>query len=817
MLQIYAGLAHEDVFRVRETKVHLSSYLRFVAFTEKGFSLCWAWGLGHILPDWRRKAFLWYVMIGIISAQVTIRGSLLDKEGEPVVGALVRLLPTQRGTLTNAEGLFSISGVSAGEYTLVITALGIDTLREVIRVDGRRPVITLKLTASPKALELSAVEIVESVTPARIDPTRVTVAVTPIAPRQVYALPSFGVPDVAQYLQVLPGIVFTGDQGGQLYIRGGTPIQNLTLLDGAIIYSPFHTLSLFSIFETDILRQVQVYSAGFGAEYGGRISSVMDIRTRSGNFDRLSGRAYVTPFVAGLLGEGPLPFLKNGSWIVSGRQGYIQQSTPRLYPYIKDSLPFQFQDLYGKVTFGRGPDQINLFGFRQMDRVDLGAQGINTWQQWGAGGSFTNLPQASRVRITGSFAYSRFQNTFTSPFELRPRYSEIGGFNGGFTFSYLFGADELAYGVEVRGFSTDFIFTNGLGFITQQRQSNTEGAGYVRYQKLFRKETVSDEGVPTFFTRAVIEPSLRLHFYNTYGYFSIEPRLRAKLNGQRWSLQTAAGRYVQNWVSAVSDRDIVILFQGFLTAPELVANAQLRHPLQEAYHLTLGGEYQLLPNFLINLEAWYKDFTQLTNINRERLFPEDPVFITEIGYAYGADLTIRYQTPNLSLYGTYSYQYNHRSDFRQSYFPLWDRRHTANLVGSYTWGPWQNVARGRERRWEASLRWTLGSGLPFTQTLGFFEKLLFLQNGSQAPYPTQQGVLAILLSPRYNAARLPAYHRLDLALKYRQRLSEIFLLETSFTLLNAYNRPNVFYIDRITARRYNQLPLLPMLGLTLLW
>ncbi len=818
MLQIYAGLAHEDVFRVRrETKVHLSLYLRFVAFTEKGFSLCWAWGLGHILPDWRRKAFLWYVMIGIISAQVTIRGSLLDKEGEPVVGALVRLLPTQRGTLTNAEGLFSISGVSAGEYTLVITALGIDTLREIIKVDGRRPVITLKLTASPKALELSAVEIVESVTPARIDPTRVTVAVTPIAPRQVYALPSFGVPDVAQYLQVLPGIVFTGDQGGQLYIRGGTPIQNLTLLDGAIIYSPFHTLSLFSIFETDILRQVQVYSAGFGAEYGGRISSVMDIRTRSGNFDRLSGRAYVTPFVAGLLGEGPLPFLKNGSWIVSGRQGYIQQSTPRLYPYIKDSLPFQFQDLYGKVTFGRGPDQINLFGFRQMDRVDLGAQGINTWQQWGAGGSFTNLPQASRVRITGSFAYSRFQNTFTSPFELRPRYSEIGGFNGGFTFSYLFGADELAYGVEVRGFSTDFIFTNGLGFITQQRQSNTEGAGYVRYQKLFRKETVSDEGVPTFFTRAVIEPSLRLHFYNTYGYFSIEPRLRAKLNGQRWSLQTAAGRYVQNWVSAVSDRDIVILFQGFLTAPELVANAQLRHPLQEAYHLTLGGEYQLLPNFLLNLEAWYKDFTQLTNINRERLFPEDPVFITEIGYAYGADLTIRYQTPNLSLYGTYSYQYNHRSDFRQSYFPLWDRRHTANLVGSYTWGPWQNVARGRERRWEASLRWTLGSGLPFTQTLGFFEKLLFLQNGSQAPYPTQQGVLAILLSPRYNAARLPAYHRLDLALKYRQRLSEIFLLETSFTLLNAYNRPNVFYIDRITARRYNQLPLLPMLGLTLLW
>jgi hypothetical protein len=663
---------------------------------------------------------------------------------------------------------------------------------------------------------VAAVEIIESTTPVKIDPSRVTVAVTPIAPRQIYLLPSFGVPDIAQYLQVLPGVVFTGDQGGQLYIRGGTPIQNLTLLDGAIIYSPFHTLSLFSIFETDILRQVQIYSAGFGAEYGGRISSVMDIRTRPGSFDRFSGRAYATPFVSGALAEGPLP-LQNASWILAARQGYIQQATPRLYPYIRDSLPFQFQDLYGKVTFGRGPDQLNLFGFRQSDRVDLGAQGLNAWQQWGGGLSFTNLPQGARVRILGSLAYSRFQNTFTSPFELRPRYSEIGGFNGGFTFSYLFGADELAYGVELRGFSTDFLFTNGLGFITQQRQSNTEGAGFVRFQKLFRQERLSDEGTPTFFTRAVLEPSLRLHFYNTYGYFSIEPRLRAKLNGLRWSLQAAAGRYVQNWVSAVSDRDIVILFQGFLTAPELPANQQLRHPLQEAYHLLLGGEYQLRPNLLLNLEAWYKRFTQLANINRERLFPEDPIFLTEIGDAYGIDASARYQTSVLSLYATYSYQYNQRNDFRITYPPLWDRRHTANFVGSYNWGAWQTTRRGRERRYEASVRWTLGSGLPFTQTLGFFEKLLFLQNGSQASYPTLQGTLGILLSPNYNGARLPAYHRLDLAFKYRQRLSELLLLETTMSLLNAYNRPNVFYIDRVTARRYNQLPILPMISLTLLW
>ncbi|MCS7189356.1 MAG: TonB-dependent receptor [Bacteroidia bacterium] len=752
---------------------------------------------------------------GLVWAQGIIRGSVIDSEGEAVVGAQVVLFPLQKGTITNADGLFSLTGVPFGTYRLRITGVGIDTIWQEVSLQPRKPIITLKLQAVQRAIELEAVEIIESIAPARIDPTKVTVAVTPIAPRQILQLPSFGVPDVAQYLQVLPGVVFTGDQGGQLYIRGGTPIQNLTLLDGAIIYSPFHTLSLFSVFETDILRQVNLYSAGFGAEYGGRISSVMDIRTRTGSFERIGGRVYATPFVAGGLLEGPLYPLRNGSWLVSARQGYIQQAVPRLYPYIRDSLPFQFQDIYGKVTLGKGPDQLQVFGFRQTDKTDLGVNGSNTWTQWGIGTTFSNMPSGTRVRVLGNLAYSRFSNVFEAINEFRPRYSEIGGFNGGFTFHYLLGANELAYAVDVRGFSTDFLFTNALGFITQQRQSNTEFASYVRYQKVFRQETWDERGELRFVTRAVLEPSLRLHFYNTYGYLSIEPRVRAKYTGDRWSIQLAGGRYTQNWVAAVSDRDVVNLFQGFLTAPELPANKQRQHPLQEAYHLIAGGEYQW-GAVLLSLEGWYKRFTQLTIINRERLFPEDPAFLTEVGYAYGADLTFRYQGRWWNLYGTYSYQYNWRSDFRISYFPLWDRRHTANFLGTYRWGGWISTPSARESVWEISVRWTLGTGLPFTQTLGFFEKLLLLQ-GSQSPYVVQQGQLTILLSPDYNAARLPAYHRLDLTLKRRWRLGAAFLLEVNFTLLNAYNRPNLFYVDRITARRYNQLPILPSLGLMGSW
>ena len=97
-----------------------------------------------------------------------------------------------------------------------------------------------------------------------------------------------GQADLAQYLQVLPGVIFTGDQGGQLYIRGGSPIQNKVLLDGMIVYNPFHSIGLFSVFDTDLMRNADVYTGGFNADFGGRISSVMDITTRDGNKKRLA-------------------------------------------------------------------------------------------------------------------------------------------------------------------------------------------------------------------------------------------------------------------------------------------------------------------------------------------------------------------------------------------------------------------------------------------------------------------------------------------------------------------------------------------------
>jgi hypothetical protein len=217
----------------------------------------------------------------------------------------------------------------------------------------------------------------------------------------------------------------------------------------------------------------------------------------------------------------------------------------------------------------------------------------------------------------------------------------------------------------------------------------------------------------------------------------------------------------------------------------------------------------------VSLEGWYKDFIQVTNVNRNRMFPADPVFITETGYAYGADLTITYQRKQLYVYLTYGHMKTERkAPGGFVYAPVWDRRHTANLVANYRLGALQN-AYHTAPKWELSSRWNLGSGFPFTQTQGFYEGLLFFLQGAQTDYVNQNGTLQVLLSEEYNRARLPAYHRLDVALKRHFLVGSYGLLQLHVTIVNVYNRLNIFYFDRRRQVRVNQLPFMPTAGFEL--
>lgn len=765
--------------------------------------------------------FSFFFTLKTIAQTGTVRGFVyIEKTGEPAIFTNVFLKGTTYGTSTDDNGYFNLSRVPLGKYTVIATSIGFDTASAVIELTKPNQIADEKLFINESTVQLETVTISAEKQEAQ---TNVKMSVTKLTPKEIQKMPSIGGdPDLAQYLQVLPGVVFTGDQGGQLYIRGGSPIQNKVLLDGAIIYNPFHSIGLFSTFDTDILKTADVYTGGFSAEYGGRISSIMDIKTKDGNKQRLSGKTSVNTFGSKLLLEGPLSKAKtrgggSKSFLLSAKTSYLDRTSQTFYDYVDTAgLPYSFTDLYGKISLnGSNGSKVSFFGFNFNDQVDFENVAGFEWNQYGGGTNFVLIPARSTVLIDGTIAFSNYEISTTeaeASADVRDRRSLINGFNAAMNFSNFKGENESKFGFEILGFKTDFSFVNSVEQRIEQVENTTEIAAYVQYKYVFGN--------------LIVEPSFRLHYYASLSAFSPEPRLGFKYNlTDDLRLKGAGGFYSQNLLSATSDRDVVNLFYGFLSGPDNLQdeftdeNGETRvvnDELQKARHAIFGVEYDLTSKITFNIEGYYKWFNQLTNINRNKLYEDNANnadipdalkkdFIIESGDAYGIDFTMEYQTKRTRVWAVYSISRVDRWDGIQEYFPIFDRRHNVNLVGSYTFG--------KDFQWTVDARWNFGTGFPLTQTTGFFESLTF-QGGIGQDYTSQNGELGI----RYddlNGGRLPSYHRFDISLKRQFVLGKNSILDATAGVTNVYDRENIFYVNRVTFNRVNQLPILPSVGVTL--
>jgi len=755
-----------------------------------------------------------------IAQKGIIRGFVYDKENsEPVIFTNVYLKGTSYGSPTDINGFFTITQIPAGTYELMITYLGYDTLRESITIKPGE-IITRKYYLEKGARSIKEVQIIGN---RDDDTTQTLISKETVTPIEIKQVPAIGSPDIVQYITNIPGIITTGDQGGQLYIRGGSSIQNKVLLDGMVVYNPFHSIGLFSVFETEIIRNVDVYTGGFGAEYGGRISSVMDITTRDGNKKKFGGVFMANPFGANLIFEGPIVKDKgkgfNSSFILAAKNSYLSESSKLFYNYIDTAgLPFDFRDVYGKISLSTdNGSRINFFGFNFTDDVLYRSIANFSWAANGGGANFILIPGASPTLIEGVFAYSDYKLTLTDQSNL-PKSSSINGFNVGLTFTYFAGKNtDIKYGLELQGFNTDLTLYNSARRRISQQDNTTEFAGYVKYK------TIIDSTL-------ILEPSFRLHTYPSLSEVSPEPRLAVKYNVTRkFRVKAAGGLYTQNLISASSDRDVVNLFYGFLSGPENLQSEfngrEVKSRLQKAQHAIIGfefGTFQLSNDktrkqtLTFNLEFYYKNFSQLTNLNRNKVYDDTGEyydkpdylkkdFIIENGNAEGIDLSVKYNSNHLYLWGVYSFGFVNRYDGIMHYAPHYDRRHNANLVASYRFGEFN--------KWEIGFRWNFGSGFPFTQNAGFYPYINFA-DGLETDIFTSDEQLGILYD-NYNAGRLPYYHRLDFSAKRVFYLSESTKLEANLSVTNLYNRDNVFYFDRITNKRVNQLPLMPSFGATL--
>lgn len=766
------------------------------------------------------------VCVTAFSQTASIKGFITEEEtGEPGIFTSVYLKGTQFGAVSDVNGYYVISKIPAGSYTLMITYLGFDSISAPVNLKTGE-IITKNLKLKKSHISLKEINISAEKEELK---TETKTSVIKITPKQISQIPSIGgQPDLAQYLQVLPGVIFTGDQGGQLYIRGGSPIQNKVLLDGMIVYNPFHSIGLFSVFDTDILRNADIYTGGFGAEYGDRISSVMDISTRDGNKKRMAGKTSLSTFGAKLLLEGPLKReteINGGStsFIFSAKNSYLKQSSKIFYKYIDTppglslkqyfkyndtvGLPFNYTDLYGKLSFnGANGNKINFYGFNFNDVVNYRAISDFNWDSYGAGSNFVLVPLSSSVLFQGNFAYSKYKIAIEEA-NRDPRTSEISGFNMGLNLTYYIGKNEVRWGIDMLGFKTIFNYFNSVNRKIEQNDNTTEMAGFLKYKWTLGK--------------FLIEPSFRLQYYASLQTISPEPRLAVKYNlSNKVRLKFAGGIYSQNFISANSDRDVINLFYGFLSGPENLQEEfdgkELKNKLQQSDHLILGVEFGPFQHITVNVEGYYKYFPQLTNINRNKIFDDNADnadkpdylkkdFIIETGDAEGVDISLKYDYKQIYFWGVYSLGYIHRYDGIVHYLPHYDRRHNINLVTSYTFG--------KNLEWGFNLRWNLGSGFPFTLTQGYYENISFA-DGINTDYTTTNGQLGIIYAD-LNKGRLPYYHRLDLTLKRHFILGQNSGLDAIVSVTNLYNRKNIFYQDRITHERVDQLPFMPSIGLNL--
>jgi hypothetical protein len=775
-----------------------------------------------------KKTFLPSLCFFILAAcgyaqNATIKGFVyVDKTLEPALYSTVYLQGTTFGQNADANGYFSITQLPPGNYILVVAYLGYDTLKEPVTL-VKNQILAKKLYIKQSAQALNQVDVSAA---QKSHETETQVSTYQITQTDLKSIPSVGgTPDIAQYLQVLPGVVSTGDQGGQLYIEGGQPIQNLVLLDGMTIFDPFHSIGLFSVFDADIISDATVYAGGFNAEYGDRISSVMDIKTRDGDKKKVTGKVDASPFGAHALVEGPLlknvnddPNKASASFILSYKNSYLGQTSKTLYHYIDSGhgIPFNFADYYGKVSLNTANgSKVNLFGFDFTDNVNYPGIATLNWHEAGAGLNFILVPTNSNSLLECNVDYSNYSINMSQN-GIPADTSSIYTFRAQFKWTQFLGRTTIYYGFDMSGTGTNLDLINSAEVPVSEIQTSDELSGFFKFKFISSNK------------KFILEPGFRAQYYASLPVFSPEPRIDAKYNLTKiFRLKFAAGLYSQTLVSTIDETEVVDLFYGIITSPPTSdipnqftsqngTTQTVTNPLQRAYHITGGFELDPIKNMHINVEAYEKNFLQTTTLNYDQIYPNAPPyvgvkndtltkpFLVQSGNAYGADISVKYDIKHLSLYGVYSLGYVTYWDGTYSFPPPFDRRNNVNMVISYIFG--------KDLTWQANVRWNYGSGFPFTPTQAFYPMtpLNYIGTVVQTTNPS----LGILYA-QFDSQRLPDYARMDVSLSKSVQFSQTMALRFNASVINLLNRTNIFYFNRITGQQVNQFPILPTLSVGL--
>ena len=695
---------------------------------------------------------------GVVFSQQTpfqVFGFITDStSGEALIGANVFIRESGQGMATDNNGYYVLSDIDIAEPKLIVSYVGYEKFELKLDFNKNRSQ-NINISLKPESIELMQVDVtaeeIERLN--KIEPSRVN-----LSPRLLKSQPSLAEPDIFRTIQSLPGVLTTSEFSTGLVIRGGNTDQNLILLDGITVYNPSHLGGLFSNFIVDAVKEAELIKGGYNAEYGGRLSAVLDIRSREGNRNRIEGSSSISLLTAQSTIEGPIP---GGAFLVSGRRTYFD----KVLPYITDSfdLPYYFYDLQGHVfTDLNEKDRISLSFYRGVD--DLEFKDLDLDSDWGNKTISLAYRRVFNEKIIGNFlaANSQFYTRFG-----------LGGEAGINDYNPL--SDQTISGDIAYFYSQDF----NVFFGAQAKSLD------IKYNSKFNNEILFDSQTKPFETaiyskvkwkpnsKLIIEPGLRLITFSSHSN-GVYPDLRLSskyIIDENRFINFAVGNYHQ-FISTFQDDFSAQILDSWFAVDE---NGEPSRATQAV----LGYEQFFGRGLKIQLEGYYKYITDMLTYEESRATTDGNVNSESLldlltpadGYAYGAELFVQKSSGKLSGWAGYSWSVSRKIMNGKEYFTNWDRSHVINFLANYQASP----------KWEYNVKFTLQSGQAFTPINGYF-----LQN---LPGESQQNYRTIPATR--NGGRYPSYHRLDLGavrhFNVKGRKFDLFM-----QVINAYNRENVF-------------------------
>ncbi len=722
---------------------------------------------------------------------------LSGEDGNPLISANVVLMSFEEGQekaeyrvgqSTNSNGLATFRSIPPGRYRLKISYIGYVTYNEPVAIRGGEEMQILQITLEP------AVEQLQNLTvEGEREVTTGEVGVHAISAEEIARVPTPVIGgDLVSYIQTLPGVVMAGDRGGELFIRGGTPNQNLILVDNLPIIKPFHISNIYSAFPGTVIENVNFYAGGFGAEYMGATSAVIDVKLRAGNMREYNINASAGTQVLSFQLEGPVK-LEKSSFLITARKSLINYTTPKI---TGEEAPLRFYDISARFTFRPKGYTCNITGIRTFDRGQINfKRDINlSWQNNVIGASCLGYGDTWDYPIEFTIGFTNYKNSEKS-ISRTVRSS---------------GVTKLYFKFDHTGEIFGHPFRYGFG-ISENIFDTKLADRFTRIETFNEQQVVIHTFVSTVWNpgeKVTVEPGIGTQI--TFQNVTFEPRLRVAFQPDgtdKYEISLAAGRYFQA-VTGISDtRDAGTTF----TVLEPLNYFTRQRPLPGALQGMLGFNMEIDNNIEFNIEGYVIDrqnipvakWTPIARINIETAladglsfglntrveFVKDPFYLS-LSYAY-AKTEYEASVDNLGAWvGGTVFSYN----------PPHDRRHKINSVGSFTFAGFTT-----------SVSWEYGSGKPYTRVFGF-DLALHFPKTFPLDFPTEEAGVARTLFSRPYGARFPSYHRLDLSIEKSFELAASATLDAAVGVINVYDRSNIFYFDSNTLTRVNQTSILPYLA-----